>query len=90
MEKNYHPQKGKYVWKHKGTGVISDTLFKIGKTLKKPLIRALKKTGKKVAEKGVEKASNIVVKKAGDKFGNILRKREAPKKPLASKKKLSD
>ena len=63
-KKNYHPQRGKYAWKHKGTGVISDTLFKI---VKKPLIGILKKTA--------EKASNIVVKKAGDKIGEILRKR---------------
>ena len=73
----YHPRSGKFIYKHKGTGVITDSLFKIGKTLKKPLIGALKKkTGKNVAEKGTNKAS-VIVKIAGDNIGNILRKRSS-------------
>ena len=63
---------------------MTDSLFKIGKAMKKPLIDVLKKTGKKVAEKGINKASDVVVKKAGDKIGNILRKRnsgQATKRP---------
>ena len=59
---------------------MTDSLFKIGKMLKKPLIGVLKKT----AENRVEKESNIAVKKADDKIGNILRKRGAPKKTVAS------
>ena len=71
----YHPKLEKHVYKHKGTGVITDSLFKIGKVVKKPVVGLLKQAGKKVAEKGINKASNIVVKKAGDKIGNILRKK---------------
>ena len=51
----YHPKKGRYFYKHKGTGVVTDSLFKIGKVLKKPLVNLAKQVGKKVAEKGVEK-----------------------------------
>ena len=32
-KKNYHPKLGKHVYKHKGTGVITDFLFKIGALL---------------------------------------------------------
>ena len=66
----YHPRSGKFVYKHKGTGVMTDSLFKLGKTLKKPFTMIAKKTGKKVAGKTGE----MVAKKAGDKIGDILRK----------------
>ena len=71
----YHPKKGRYFYKHKGTGVVTDSLFKIGKVLKKPMVKLAKQVGKKVAEKGAEKVSTVLVKKAGDKIENILRKR---------------
>ena len=88
----YHPKRGKFLYKHKGTGVVTDSLFKIGKVLKKPLTNLAKKVGKKVAEKGAEKVSNVVVKKAGDKIENILRNRGKPKsnslaKPTARSQK---
>ena len=82
----YHLKFGRHVYKHKGTGVITDSLFKLGKVVKKPVVNFLKKTGKKVAEKGINKASDVVVKKAGDKIGNILRKRK--QKSLGSKQRL--
>ena len=74
-QKVYHPKFGKYVYKHKGTGVVVDSLFKIGKVLKKPLLNLAKKAGKQVAEKGIAKAPDVVVKKAGDKIGNVLRRK---------------
>ena len=94
----YHPRFGKRVYKHKGTGVITDSLWKIGQVLKKPLVNLAKQTGKKVAEKGIQKASDVAVKKAasaanaatkraGDKIGSILRSRNTRKtanKPLSS------
>ena len=79
----YHPKKGRYFYKHKGTGVVTDSLFKIGKVLKKPLVNLAKQVGKKVAEKGAEKVSNVVVKKAGDKTENVLRNRGKSKPQLA-------
>ena len=74
-QKIYHPRIGRYVFRHKGTGVITDSLFNIGKAVKKTIVGLFKQAGKKVAEKGINKASDVVVKKAGDKIGNILRKR---------------
>ena len=76
-QKIYHPKIGKYVYKHKGTGVITDSLFSIGRNLKKPILAIMKKTGKKVAEETGEKIARKAVKKAGDKIGNILRKRSS-------------
>ena len=80
----YHPKKERYFYKHKGTGVVTDSLFKIGKVLKKPLVNLAKQAGKKVAEKGAEKVSNVVVKKAGDKIENVLRKRGRTKPQIVT------
>ena len=46
-KRSYYPKLGKHVYKHKGTGVITDSLFKIGKVAKKPVAGLLKKAGKK-------------------------------------------
>ena len=73
----YHPPSEKYRYKHKGTGVVIVSLFKIGKAMKKPAINFFKQAGKKVAEKGINKASDVVVKKAGDK----IRERSGEAKP---------
>ena len=72
-QKIYHPKIGKYVYKHKGTGVITDSLFSIGRNLKKPILAIVKKTAEETGGKIAIKA----VKKAGDKIGNILRKRSS-------------
>ena len=78
-KKIYRPQIGKYVYKHKGTGVVTDSLFKLGKVMKKPLIDVLKKQGKKAGEKIAQKTGEKIAKKSGDKIGEILRKRKATK-----------
>ena len=86
----YHPRIERYVYKHEGTGVITNSLFKIGNVVKKPVVGLLKQGGKKVAEKGIKKASDVVVKKAGDKIGNILRKKTktTPSIPTVPKQKI--
>ena len=86
MAKNYHPRIGRYVLKHKETGVITDSLFSIGRNLKKPILAIVKKTGKKVAEETGEKIARKAVKKAGDKIGNILRKRSSKQSEGKSKR----
>ena len=47
----YHPRRERYVYKQKGTGVIIDSLFKIGKVVKKPVMNLLKETGRKLLKK---------------------------------------
>ena len=85
----YHPKLEKHVYKHKGTGVITDSLFKTGKVVKKPVVGLLKQAGKNVAEKGINKASDVVVKKAGDKIGTLLRKKTKTKNPSLQKPKVN-
>ena len=71
----YHPSLGRFVYKHKGSGLIVDNIFKpmkrIMSTVLKPLAKkALKsgiesagdKLGKKVVEKVAEKSGHLFIK----------------------------
>ena len=54
---------GRYRYKHKGSGVIRDTLMTIGKVFKKNI--------KDVAKKTAEKASKTIAEKAGQRVGDV-------------------
>ena len=54
---------GSYRYKHKGSGVIRDTLMSIG--------RVFKDTTKNVAKKTAEKATKTIAEKAGQKIGEL-------------------
>jgi len=71
----YHPSLGKFVYKHKGSGLIVDNIFEpikmIGDKVLKPVAKkALKsgiesagdKLGKKVVEKIAEKSGHLFIK----------------------------
>jgi len=90
---------GRYRYKHKGSGVIRDTLMTIGKTFKG--------TVKNMAKKTTEKATKTIVENAGQKVGELavekglkqiekkLQKRKKNKKKqkpvsLDAKKKLAN
>ena len=85
---------GRYRYKHKGWGVIRDTLMAIGK--------ALKGTVKNMAKTAAEKATETIAEKAGQKVGELavekgskqIRKllQERKQKPVSqdAKKKLAN
>jgi len=83
---------GRYRFKHKGSGVIRDTLMAIGK--------AFKGTAKNVVKTATEKAEKTVAEKAGQKVGEIavekgqqiLRKRKPKPQKVSqdAKKKLEN
>ena len=77
MEKNLLFKKWKVCLQTQRNGSFTDSLFKIVKAMKKPVVGILKQAGKKVAKKGINKVSDVVVKKAGDKIGKILRKKSS-------------
>ena len=68
--KFYNPKRGLYQYRHKGSGLITDDLSKIGKSFKKtveyisksPIIKTQKKSLKSVLHKG-EKAGDIILKR---------------------------
>ena len=54
---------GRYRYKHKGLGVIRDTLMTIGKVFKD--------TAKNVVKKTTEKATKTIAEKAGQRVGEL-------------------
>jgi len=71
---------GRYRYKHKGSGLLRDTLMAIGKTIKKGATNVAKKVIRSSAEKAGKKLSEVVVDKGSDKIQRILQK-SRPKTP---------
>ena len=58
----YHPRLGRYVYEHRGNGLIVDNLFK-------PLGRKAKEIGKKVVQPFLKAKAKEGLSKAGEKLG---------------------
>ena len=58
----YHPRLGKFVYMHKGSGIIVDNIFK-------PLKRVASAVGKKVVKPFAKKAVKADISHAGEKLG---------------------
>ena len=88
----YHPSSGKFVYKHKGTGVIVDNIFKPMKAAAKAAASAVfkkfaKPVAKKALEAGISHAGEKLGKKAAEKSGDIIMKRLAKMKITPSVRK---
>ena len=73
----YNPKMGKFVYKHKGTGVIVDNIFKPMKAVAKAASSAVfKKFANPIArealEAGVSHAGEKLGKKAAEKSGDLI------------------
>ena len=80
FKKIYHPRMGRYVYKHRGNGIIVDNLMKPLKRVASALTgQVLKPFAKKAIQAGVSHAGEKVGKKAADKVieksGELIRKR---------------
>ena len=80
FKKIYHPRMGRYVYKHRGNGLIVDTLMKLLKSVAKSVLgNVIKPFAKKAVKAGVSHAGERVGKaaanKAIEKSGNPIRKR---------------
>ena len=70
----YDAPKGTYRYKHKGTGVVRDTLMNIGKRFKKKATRqTLKKAVNEASKQMLKKAAEKAEEKAADKIPAVLR-----------------
>ena len=58
----YHPKLGRYVYAHRGNGLIVDNLLK-------PLQRKVKEFGSKVVQPFLKKKAKETISKAGEKLG---------------------
>ena len=94
FKKIYHPRTGRYVYKHRGNGIIVDNLMKPLKRVASALTgQVLKPFAKKAIQAGVSQAGERVGKKAADKViersGELIRKRLQGKKSSKSSTKSS-
>ena len=85
----YHPKLGRFVYEHKGSGIIVDNIFK---PLKSLASSAFKKVAKPMAKKALESG----ISHAGDKLGRkdiersgdfIMKKLHGSTKPSLTKKR---
>ena len=81
--KYYDAPRGYFRYKHKGTGVVRDTLMNIGKRFKKP--SAKKERARQVLQKIMEDETKQILKTAADK---AVTKTVDPT-PLPGKKRLT-
>ena len=96
MDKSFDENAGRYRDKHKGLGLIRDTLMAIGKAFKGTAESVVKtaadKVAKTVAEKAGQKVGEIAVEKGSKQIQQILRKRKPKPKKVSqdAKKKLEN
>jgi len=83
----FHPKLGKFVFKHKGSGLIVDNIFK---PLKKIMNLVVKPVAKKALKSGIESAGDKigkkVVEKVVEKSGHLFIKDLQSSKKQAKKK----
>ena len=75
----YDVPRGYYRYRHKGTGVVRDTLMAIGKRFKKQATRqtmkkAVNEASKQMLKKAAEKATEKAAEKGADKIQAVLRR----------------
>ena len=93
----YHPSLGRFVYKHKGSGLIVDNIFK---PMKKIMNTVLKPIAKKALKSGTESAGDKigkkVVEKIAKKSGHLFMKdlqssgKQVPKAKATNKQKEED
>ena len=82
----YDAPNGTYRYRHKGTGVVRDTLMNIGKRFKKKVTRqTLKKAVNEASKQMLKKAAEKAEEKAADKIQAVLRRGE-PRTPSVKPK----
>ena len=69
----FHPSLGRFIYKHKGSGLIVDNIFK---PIKMVMNKVLKPIAKKALKSGIESAGDKigkkVVEKVAEKSGHLL------------------
>ena len=72
----YHPKLGRFVYEHKGSGIIVDNIFKqIKSVLNSAFKKVAKPMAKKALESGISHAGDKLGKKAVEKSGDFIMKK---------------
>ena len=74
----YHPKLGRFVFQHKGSGLIVDNIFKPLKSVASSVFKKFAKPiAKKALESGVSHAGDRLGKAVSEKSGDLIMKRLA-------------
>ena len=74
----YHPKLGKFVYQHKGSGLIIDNIFKPLKSVASSVFKTFAKpVAKKALESGISHAGERLGKAVSEKSGDLIMKRLA-------------
>ena len=69
----YNPRIGRFVFRHKGTGVIVDNIFKpMRKVASAVFTKFAKPIAKKALQSGISQAGDKLGKKAAEKSGDLI------------------
>ena len=69
----YHPNLGKFVYKHKGSGIIVDNIFKPMKSVLSSVAgKFARQSGKKALKSGISHVSEKIGKKTSEKSGDLI------------------
>ena len=72
----YHPKLGKFIYRHKGSGLIVDNIFKPMKSVMSSVAtKFVKPIAQKALKSGISHASEQVGKKMSEKSGDLIMKR---------------
>ena len=84
----YHPKLGKFVYKHKGSGVIMDNIFKPLKSITGAVFKKFAKPiAKKALESGISHTGERLGKKISEKSGDLIMKKLANMRKSNTKQK---
>ena len=71
----FHPRLGRFVYKHKGSGLIVDNIFNpMKRIMKKALSTVIKPLAKKALKSGIESGGKKLGKKVVEKSGHLFMK----------------
>ena len=74
----YHPKLGRFVYKHKGSGIIVDNIFKPIKNVVSSVFKKFAKpVAKKALESGISHTGERLGKKISEKSGDLIMKKLA-------------
>ena len=72
----YHPKLGRFIYKHKGSGIFVDNIFKPMKSIASSLFKKFAKPiAKKALESGISHTGERLGKKISEKSGDLIMKK---------------
>ena len=85
----YHPKLGRFVYKHKGSGIIVDNIFKPMKSVVSSVFKKFAKpVAKKALESGISHTGERLGKKISEKSGDLIMKKLAKARATPTMKQM--